>query len=148
MTAPTIHGTAIAIGEEGVLIRGPSGAGKSILALRFILDAPRALPAAELVADDRVRLFPEGTGLAASAPPEIAGLLEVRGIGLRRLPYRPSVRLGLVVDLKAGDAARLPDEAARFAVIDGVRIPRIAPLDLDSAALALAAALLTAPYEG
>jgi len=76
-----------------VLLRGPSGAGKSDLALRLIDDG------AELVADDRVALVSNAGFLTASAPPALRGLMEVRGLGVFRLPYRTSVQVSLVADL-------------------------------------------------
>lgn len=145
---PTIHGTCIAIAGTGVLIRGPSGSGKSMLALTLILDAPRALPPAELVADDRVLLERDpGCGLIARPPERLAGLIEARGLGLRRLPFRPAVPLKLVLDLAAPDADRLPEPEARHVLIDGCRLPRIAPLRSADAALLLAAALASEGYE-
>lgn len=147
---PTIHGTCIAIADTGVLIRGPSGSGKSMLALTLILDAPRVLAPAELVADDRVLLErdPEDPcGLIARPPERLAGLIEARGLGLRRMPFRPMVRLKLVLDLAAADAERLPEPAARHVLIDGCRLPRIAPLRNADAALLLAAALASDDYE-
>ena len=70
-----IHATVIDIGGDGVLLRGPSGCGKSDLALRLI-DA-----GARLVADDRAVLTLDGDRVMVTAPPEIAGLFEVRGQG-------------------------------------------------------------------
>lgn len=144
---PSIHASCVAIGEWGVLIRGPSGAGKSSLALRLILDAPRALPPAELVADDRVVLEPEGDGLLARPPERLAGLIEVRGLGLRRLPFRPAVRLALVLDLAAPDAERLPPAHVQRTLLNGCALPRLAPPSTDAAALILAAALMSTAYE-
>lgn len=79
---------------------GPPGSGKSDLVLR-LLDRGFAL-----VADDRVEI----EAGSARAPVALAGLLEVRGIGLLRLPFVASTRLALVVDL-AGRPARLPEPA-------------------------------------
>lgn len=111
MPAPdTVHATAIALDGLGVLLRGPSGAGKSDLALR-LLDG-----GARLVADDRVVLARGGPSVAAAAPPGLAGLLEVRGLGVVRLdPARvvPSATIALVIDLVADRAAirRMPGPA-------------------------------------
>ncbi len=102
-----------------VLLRGPPGSGKSDLALRLI-DA-----GATLVADDQVELRTvEGT-LRATAPPALAGLIELRGIGLLRLGAAAEATVGLVVDL-APDAApeRLPEPS--HCVIEGIAVPRIA----------------------
>jgi len=85
-------------GFEAVLVQGPSGAGKSDFVLRLI-DAGFLL-----VADDQVRVE---AGIA-SAPAALAGLLEVRGLGIFRLPYLPSAKLRLVIRLSA-PPARLPE---------------------------------------
>lgn len=76
-------------GGDALLILGPSGAGKSDLLLRLIDKG------FTLVADDQV-LVEEGM---ASPPPALAGLLEVRGLGLFRLPYIAPARLRLVIAL-------------------------------------------------
>jgi HPr kinase/phosphorylase len=76
---------------------GPSGSGKSDLALRLL---SRGF---ELVADDQVDIA-DGV---ASCPVQLAGLLEVRGVGIVRLPWRPQARLALMVDLQVR-ADRLP----------------------------------------
>ncbi len=74
-----VHATAVAIEGEAVLLRGPSGSGKSDLALRLIDGG------AQLVADDQTLLRRAGGRVLASAPPAIAGLLEVRGVGVVRV---------------------------------------------------------------
>jgi len=92
-----IHGSCASRSGDGVLVVGPSGAGKSDLVLRLLARG------FDLVADDRV-IVEAGTARPA---PALAGLLEVRGIGIMRVPYVASTRLVLVVEL--GDAAtRLP----------------------------------------
>ncbi|MEP9377547.1 HPr kinase/phosphatase C-terminal domain-containing protein [Aquabacter sp. CN5-332] len=141
--APTIHGSCVRVDGMGVLIRGASGSGKSTLALRLILDPPRALPPAELVADDRVRLELEGGALLASPPDELAGMIEMRYLGLRRLPYFQRVPLHFVLDLDAPDAERLPRDEGAHVILQGQKLFRIAvPRGFD-AALLLAAALRT-----
>jgi serine kinase of HPr protein (carbohydrate metabolism regulator) len=99
-----VHATTILVDDVGVLLRGPSGSGKSDLALRMIDRGAR------LVADDQTELrCSEGT-LVASAPANLAGLIEVRGIGIVRLPAVASARLGLVVDLvRFEEVERLPE---------------------------------------
>lgn len=120
---PTLHATAVLIGAHAVLIRGPSGAGKSRLALDLIQS--QALPFGRLVGDDRVHVEAAGSRLLVRPAAALAGLLEVRGLGIRRLPYEPVAQIGLIVDLAAPEAARLPAEAAETAVISGVILPRL-----------------------
>ena len=100
-----IHGTCVALTGAGVLLLGPSGAGKSDLALR-LLDRGFTL-----VADDRVDVV-DGT---ASAPIALAGMLEVRGLGLLQFPCEPTARLVLVIELGTADRLPLP---ARYAPLD------------------------------
>jgi HPr kinase/phosphorylase len=92
-----MHGSCIARNEDAVLLLGSPGAGKSDLVLRLL---SRDF---ELVADDQVDL---DDGIA-SCPATLAGMLEVRGLGIVRLPYRPRARLVLIVQL-ARPAERLP----------------------------------------
>jgi serine kinase of HPr protein (carbohydrate metabolism regulator) len=102
-----VHGTCVAIDGVGVLLRGSSGSGKSDMALRLIDEG------AELVADDQVEIHLENNGLLAKPPATIAGLLEVRGLGIVRLNHQPCARLGLVVDLVAPEQVeRLPEIGA------------------------------------
>jgi HPr kinase/phosphorylase len=114
-----VHGTCVAIGAKGVLIRGRSGAGKSDLALRLI-DA-----GAKLVADDQVRLRPSGVAPVATAPDSIRGLIEARGVGIVAVPTRASTRLRLIVDLVGPRSVpRLPEP--RRVTIAGADVPTIA----------------------
>jgi HPr kinase/phosphorylase len=95
-----------------VLIRGASGVGKSDLALRCISLAPTALLpfAAALVSDDQVRLNLRDGKLLASAPAELKGKLEVRGLGIMHVPAIEMAEVALIADLVAsGTVERLPD---------------------------------------
>jgi HPr kinase/phosphorylase len=122
----TIHASAVLVGARGLLIRGDSGAGKSRLVLKLIAAAAeRRLAFARLVADDRVFVSAAHGRLIARAPRELAGLLEIRGLGIRRLPYEPAAVIRLVVDLAAA-AERMPPAAATETEIEGVRLPRLA----------------------
>ncbi len=115
------------VGARAALIRGPAGSGKSRLVAR-LLDArvTGLLPFARLVADDRVLIEERGGRLLARPPEAIAGLLEVRGLGIRQLPYEPVAVLGWVVDLGVEDAKRLPEDDDSTATLLGVTLPRIA----------------------
>jgi HPr kinase/phosphorylase len=123
----TIHASAVLVGARAVLIRGPSGSGKSRLALELIEAARMGrLGFARLVADDRTHLEVAGGQLLARPAAPLAGLIEVRGVGLLRLAHEPSAVVGLVVDLASQDADRLPQADRRRVEIDGVLIPRLA----------------------
>jgi HPr kinase/phosphorylase len=93
-----IHATCVARNGIGVILLGPPGSGKSDLALR-LLDRGFML-----VADDRVEIV---DGMARP-PAQLAGLIEVRGLGLLRLAHAPPARIALAVEL-APDMARLPE---------------------------------------
>ena len=140
---PSVHATAVRVGERAVLIRGPSGAGKSRLAFNLIL-AGRAgqLPPAILVGDDRVHLDTVGGELRVRPAPELAGLIEIRGLGIRRCDFVNEAVVGLVVDLAAGDAARLPPPETLTIRLNGVLLPRI-PIETGYDPLLLIAAALT-----
>jgi len=141
----TIHASAVLAGSRAVLIRGPSGAGKSRLALDIIAAAAGGqLPFARLVADDRAELEAAAGRLVVRPAPLLAGLIEVRGLGIRRLPHEAVAVVGLVVDLAALDAQRLPSPEQRQAAIAGVVLPRIA-VAADAAALPLVIAALHLP---
>ena len=140
----TIHASAVLIGAHAVLIRGASGAGKSQLAWQLIGAAPAHIPFARLVADDRAFVEAHHGRLVVRAAPELAGLLEVRGLGIRRLPHEPCAVVGLVVDLAAVDADRLPPREALATTILGVTLPRLALAPSQPALPALLAMIHTA----
>jgi len=141
--SPSIHASAVLVGDRAVLIRGRSGAGKSRLAFDLIL-AGRAgqIAPATLIGDDRVHLEAVAQGLMVRPAPAIAGLIEIRGLGLRRCAFAAEALVGVVVDLAAEDAERLPQPAALRTVIAGVELPRI-PVGSDYASLPLVVAALT-----
>src|SRR5215470_5006649 len=123
----TIHASTVLVGARAVLIRGPAGAGKSRLALALIGAAASGLvPFARLVADDRTEVAARHGRLLARAPDQLAGLIEVRGLGIRRLPHEPIAVVDLVVDLAAADAERLPEPSGRTTTLSGVQLARLA----------------------
>jgi HPr kinase/phosphorylase len=122
-----LHASCAAHEGDGVLLLGPSGAGKSNLLLR-LLDRGFVL-----VADDQVEIL----GNVAAPPDSLAGLIEVRGLGILRLPYLDHAVLRLAVQLQRGD--RMP-EAKHFGDIhlpmvyvdpDAAAAPQIVALALD-----------------
>jgi HPr kinase/phosphorylase len=141
--SPSIHASAVLAGQRAVLIRGPSGSGKSRLAFDLIL-AGRAglLPAATLIGDDRVRLTVLGGELFVRGVDELAGKIEIRGLGIRGLDVAAEGAVGLVVDLNAADAERLPPPEALKTLVSGVELPRI-PVATGHAPLSLVLAFLT-----
>lgn len=122
----TIHASAVLVGARAVLIRGPSGAGKSRLALDLISAAGGLLRFVRLVADDRCEIAAASGRLLVRPAPSLSGLIEVHGLGIRRLTYEPVAAVGLVVDLAATDAQRLPEPEQTRAVIEGIALTRLA----------------------
>lgn len=125
----TVHGTCVAIDGWAGLLRGPPGSGKSDLALRVIESGGR------LVADDRTILTRRDDGLIASCPDSISGLLEIRGIGIARVPALPSAPLVVVYQLVPPERVpRLP--AVCTCRYLGVSLPllALAPFEVSAAA--------------
>jgi HPr kinase/phosphorylase len=123
---PTVHASAIRVGPQAVLIRGPSGSGKSRLAFNLIMTARAGqIPEAILVGDDRLYLERNGDEVLALPAPRLAGFLEIRGLGIRQLPFVERATVGLIVDLAAHDAGRYPEPSALQTSLLGILIPRI-----------------------
>jgi HPr kinase/phosphorylase len=139
----TVHASAVLVGDRAVLIRGPSGSGKSRLAFDLILAGRSGqIPPAVLVGDDRVHLDVSQGQLIVRPARELAGLIEIRGLGIRRCDFAAEAVVGLVVDLGAADAERLPGPAALWTEIYGIKLPRI-PAGVAYPALPLVLAALT-----
>ncbi len=139
----SIHASAVLVADRAVLIRGPSGTGKSRLAFDLILAGRSGqIPPAMLVGDDRVHLEAIAGQLVVRPARELAGLIEIRGLGIRRCDFADEAIVGLVVDLSATDAKRLPPPESLLIRLNGVLIPRI-PVESAYSALPLIVAALT-----
>ncbi len=136
-----VHATCVALrpprttyieGWRAVLLRGPSGAGKSDLALRLIEAGGR------LVADDQTQIARYGKALIASAPAALAGLMEVRGVGIVKLSVHQLLSrapLSLLVDLVVPDRIeRLPEAAEEMLLGVGLPVLALAPFEASAAA--------------
>ncbi len=140
---PSVHASAVLIGQEAVLIRGPSGSGKSRLAFELILAGRSGqIPAAVLIGDDRIHLEARQGRLWARPAPRLKGLIEIRGLGIRRCDFVSEAPVGWVVDLNAADGARLPAPESLTTTLSGIELPRI-PVQTGFSALPLIVAALT-----
>lgn len=119
-----VHASCVEIGGAAVLLRGAPATGKSDLALRLI-DA-----GAVLVADDRVALSSTGQTVEASSPAAIAGLIEVRGLGVVATPFVARSRVALVADLAASPMPRMPEPSTCH--LEGIELPLIALMPFEA----------------
>lgn len=114
----TVHAaTAVAIDGRAILIEGLSGSGKSNLALALIDRG------AVLIGDDGVALVQRDGRLLAHPPPNIAGLLEVRNLGLLSFAVRSDVPVALVLRLTP-EAPRFIDHAQQT-MVAGITLPLV-----------------------
>ena len=133
-----IHASCVSIKQKGILILGDSGSGKSDLCLRLIMEF-----GAKLVADDRVDLKTEKNTVIASAPKILKGLLEVRGVGIIKLPTKTKTQIDLVVSLvnKQEDVERMPE--CEFFEFNAIKISKIKLFAKEASAPAKVLAALT-----
>jgi serine kinase of HPr protein (carbohydrate metabolism regulator) len=117
-----MHATGVALGSTGVLIEGVSGSGKTSLALAAIQRFQSQNRFAALVADDQCLAEAAGGRLIASCPPVLAGLAEMRGLGIVQQHTLSSVVIDAVMRLvDQRDIERLPQR--ELSTIDGVKLP-------------------------
>ncbi|TAH67798.1 MAG: serine kinase [Rhodopseudomonas palustris] len=139
----SIHASAVLVGDRAILIRGRSGTGKSRLAFDLILAGRSGqIGKTVLIGDDRVEVATTPQGLVVSPAEPLAGLIEIRGLGVRRCDFAAQAVVGLVVDLAAPDAERLPQPAALRTTIAGIELPRL-PIAAGFDALPVVVAALT-----
>lgn len=146
MSAPNLHGTALVLGERGLLIIGPSGSGKSMLALALLARFRQAGRQARLVADDQVLVSAPAGRLVCRAPSAIRGLVEVHGVGPRPIEAEPAAVIDLVVRLVPAESLqRIPDDA--FEEVAGCRLPLLEVREraVEPALAAVAARLSLSP---
>jgi serine kinase of HPr protein (carbohydrate metabolism regulator) len=117
LSAETVHASAVAQDGRAVLISGPSGSGKSDLALRLL---DRGF---QLVSDDQTTVRREGDRLLASAPPTIAGKLEIRGVGIVEMEHAADLPVALWVEL-THEIQRLPDDSRERPLL-GLKVPLV-----------------------
>lgn len=107
----SVHATAVAVGEAGMLILGASGSGKSRLAMALIAMGRQGGRFTRLVGDDRVRLrFLHGR-VVAGPHPAIAGRIEERGVGILETCWEAGAVIRCVVSLGAAPPDRMPEPA-------------------------------------
>jgi serine kinase of HPr protein (carbohydrate metabolism regulator) len=117
LSAETVHASTVATDGRAVLITGRSGSGKSDLTLR-LLDRGFVL-----VSDDQTIVKRDGSRLLASPPPNIAGKLEIRGIGIVEMDHVSDMPVALLVELTS-DIQRLPDDSRERPIL-GIPLPLI-----------------------
>jgi HPr kinase/phosphorylase len=114
-----IHACCVVWGKAGLIIRGASGVGKSDLVLRLLVEH-----GATLVADDQVLLHVLGGAIVASAPVNLAGLVEVRGQGIVRFPHKAKTKIHAIIDLvPLAEIERLPEKSELETTLLGINLP-------------------------
>ena len=117
LSAENVHASTVATEGRAVMIMGPSGSGKSDLTLR-LLDRGFTL-----VSDDQTIVKRNGEALVASPPPQLAGKLEIRGVGIVDMEHDSDIPVALIVELTS-DIQRLPDDSRERPIL-GVSIPLV-----------------------
>ena len=129
MSRVLAHGTAIVVGQTGLIFTGPSGSGKTSLALQTLFSAKVAGHASALISDDQVFLEAVNGNVMAFCPDSIAGMIELRGSGIGQVAHMGQAPLHYAVRLIEVHADnRIPEENQRWRADGGVELPLI-PLD-------------------
>jgi len=126
LSSDRLHASCVAIGGRAVLIEGLSGSGKSDLTLRLIDRG------ATLVSDDYVFIRRDGSRLLASAPPLLAGKIEIRGLGIVEVPHMDDVPVALIISV-GEPVERLPEDDRTQNLI-GIQMPHVALAALEQSA--------------
>jgi len=134
LSSEMFHASTVARDGRAVMITGPSGSGKSDLALRLLDQGFR------LVSDDQTIVSRDGDRLLASAPPTIAGRMEIRGIGIVDMDAVTDVPVALVVELTS-EIRRLPDDSRERPIL-GVGVPLVSVDAMTASAAAKVAVAL------
>ena len=135
LSSETLHASCVAKEGRAILISGRSGSGKSDLALRLIDRG------AVLVSDDYTIVRRVGGRLVATAPPNIAGKMEVRGLGILEFPTEPDTPVCLIADLNR-EVERLPTGSESIAIA-GMKVPVVGINSLEASAPAKVELALT-----
>lgn len=124
-----IHATCVSINRCGILLLGKSGSGKSDMALRLIENK-----GAELVADDRTDVTLKDGKIYASSPENIQGLLEVRGVGVVKIPFTRNAEIKLAVELSEDvkNIERMPEELQYQILNTSVPLLKIYPFEVSA----------------
>jgi len=120
----TLHANCVLLDDIGVLIRGASGSGKSTVSRALLTAARNRNWFARLVSDDRTEITRKHGRLIARPVEIIKGMIEIRGVGITRVPIEEAALVRLVVDL-VEKGPRMPFDEDTETEILSVRLPRL-----------------------
>jgi serine kinase of HPr protein (carbohydrate metabolism regulator) len=120
-----LHASCIALNNKAVLLTGAPGIGKSDLTLRLIDEG------AVLISDDQTFVHCTDGILNASPPKAIEGMMEIRHVGLRQMPFISGIPIVLCVELTSLEEKldRLPEDNFVFLLdqrVQQLRLPALA----------------------
>ena len=134
LSSEMYHASTVARDGRAVMITGPSGSGKSDLALRLLDHG------FQLVSDDQTIISHDGDRLLASAPPTIAGKMEIRGIGIVDMDTVSDTPVALIVELTT-EIDRMPDDSRERSIL-GLAVPLVSVDAMTASAAAKVAVAL------